>query len=197
MRYLSTLIVCTLLAACQNSQTSTTNQNNSTSTATNTPAAPAAPVAIDSPKNVAPPPPVLPKPTATPKSLAAQTVTTDTVKPKKSPKHILEGKYDFGGFDTGMAAGYLIDNVHMEIVGDRVSGSAGCNNYFGNCTLSKKRSVTFTKIGGTKKMCDEELMATEDHLLRLLGKTTRYEINADRVSFFEGDEPLFTFKKVR
>ncbi|MFM2266805.1 MAG: hypothetical protein RL757_246 [Bacteroidota bacterium] len=206
MRILSALFVFSVLTACQNPQNSTTNQSNSTNTASSTPPAVVVAPASDSAKiateKPAPTPikPAVnePKPAVAARSLAAPTIKSDTTKPVvKKPKHMLEGNYVFSGFDSGMSAGYLIDNLSMKIEGDRVSGSAGCNNYFGSCTVGKNKSVTFSKIGETKKMCSEELMQTEEHLVKQLGKATRYTIEADRVSFWAGEEPLCTFKKTR
>ena len=109
----------------------------------------------------------------------------------------MEGNYEFSSFDSGTAAGYLIGDIRMKIEGDRVSGTGGCNNYFGACTLGKNKSVAFSKIGETKKMCGEELMQTEDHLVTQLSKVTRYTVEANRISFWQNDQPLCTFKKIR
>ncbi len=202
MRFLSTLFVFSVLAACQNPQNNTANQNNSTNTASSTLPAivvDSAKIAVEKPVQAAIKPAVNDnKPAVTTRSLAAPTIKSDTAKPVvKKPKHLLEGNYVFSSFDSGMSAGYLIENLSMKIEGDRVSGSAGCNNYFGNCNVGKGKTVKFSKIGETKKMCSEELMQTEDHLVKQLGKATRYSIESDRVSFWADDEPLCTFKKTR
>ena len=50
---------------------------------------------------------------------------------------------------------------------NQISGSAGCNQYFGSYEL-KEGSFTVTGIGATKKMCAENVMTQEDNFLTTL-----------------------------
>jgi heat shock protein HslJ len=51
-----------------------------------------------------------------------------------------------------------------------VSGSSGCNNYFGSFQKENKE-ITFSKVGATKKFCrDSEVRKIEEQFLALLPK---------------------------
>ena len=55
----------------------------------------------------------------------------------------------------------------------RLSGFAGCNNYFSTYNLSG-HEISFEKTGSTRKLCPD--MTVEDVFLKLLPEVARYEI---------------------
>ena len=54
----------------------------------------------------------------------------------------------------------------------QVSGSAGCNRYFGNFS-GTPYALKVGPFGATRRMCETNVMAVEDPFLRALGQTTR------------------------
>jgi heat shock protein HslJ len=59
-----------------------------------------------------------------------------------------------------------------------IAGNASCNRYFGKFTLTGE-SLTISSSGATRMMCDAHLMEQENHLLKILEATTRFEIGQD------------------
>jgi putative lipoprotein len=66
---------------------------------------------------------------------------------------------------------------------DRISGSAGCNGYFGSWGLEGDE-VVFGHIGATMMMCPDEQMEQERRFLEALNGTDRFRINAGKLELF-------------
>jgi heat shock protein HslJ len=61
----------------------------------------------------------------------------------------------------------------------KVSGSAGCNTYFGSYTTSQsasKNTIEFGPLGTTRMMCPEEVMDQEQLYLSALDLATEYQV---------------------
>ena len=56
---------------------------------------------------------------------------------------------------------------------NRLTGFAGCNNYFSTYTISGKE-IKFDKTGSTRKLCPD--MSVEDVFFKLLPEVARYEV---------------------
>lgn len=56
---------------------------------------------------------------------------------------------------------------------NRLTGFAGCNNYFSTYTISGKE-IKFDKTGSTRKLCPD--MSVEDTFFKLLPEVARYEV---------------------
>src|SRR5690554_5220129 len=67
--------------------------------------------------------------------------------------------------------------IKFELSESRVSGNAGCNNFFGSYTLDGE-NINFSQMGATKMACmDEQANKTETELLQILsGKKLRYDV---------------------
>jgi heat shock protein HslJ len=63
-----------------------------------------------------------------------------------------------------------------------VSGSGGCNNYTADYTTSGTDGISFGVIGSTKKMCDEETMATEQAYFAALTAATTFSLDANSLT---------------
>jgi len=76
----------------------------------------------------------------------------------------------------------------------RVSGSAGCNQYFGSYTVSGT-SLAISSLGSTKMNCPGPgIMQQETGYLAALGKTTGYSIGGDRLTLSDASgSPLLAF----
>jgi len=69
----------------------------------------------------------------------------------------------------------------------RVSGSAGCNRYFGTLSLEGER-VSVGPLGSTRMMCAPPVMDQEQRFLQALEGARRLERRGDALLFFgEGD----------
>jgi len=65
----------------------------------------------------------------------------------------------------------------------RVSGNAGCNNYFGDYTTNVN-NITFGELAATKKMCGENVMQTEDTFLSAMNKVGGYRIQDNVLTLY-------------
>lgn len=77
--------------------------------------------------------------------------------------------------------------------GSRVTGSSGCNEYFGDC-LVKGKSITISNIGATKKACADPpgIMVQENAFFELLGKAERFSADCCGLTIFcDGGELHF------
>ena len=70
------------------------------------------------------------------------------------------------------------DIVTTLVFGDdnKISGSGGCNNYFGTYNLYTN-GIAIGNIGATKKLCSEDVMEQEMTYLEILGKAKSIEFN--------------------
>lgn len=94
----------------------------------------------------------------------------------------------------------LADNVKgklptLVLETDRVSGNAGCNNYFGALLLNANAaSFSAKNLGSTKMACED--MATESNFLNLLPKANKYKVNDDTLELYENSLLLLKFNKI-
>jgi heat shock protein HslJ len=59
--------------------------------------------------------------------------------------------------------------------GEKVAGSAGCNEYFGSWRVEGD-SIAFGHVGSTRMMCPPPQMDQEDRFLAALGQAERFEM---------------------
>jgi heat shock protein HslJ len=90
----------------------------------------------------------------------------------------------------------LADNVKgpsptLLISGDRISGNAGCNNYF---STEINLDPTAGNIGSTRKMCDN--MDVETNFLKMLDQTTKYVIKDNVLELYKDNLLLLRFNKM-
>lgn len=76
---------------------------------------------------------------------------------------------------------------------DRVSGSSGCNSFFGGYEKSSG-TLTFKHLAGTLMACDESRSKLEGTFLELLSdKTLRYDIADQTLNFYKDDKLVLMF----
>ncbi len=77
----------------------------------------------------------------------------------------------------------------------KVSGSGGCNRYFGSGAVDGAR-LSLGPFGRTKMACPAPIMAQEDRYLALLASAARYEIGGDGrlMLYADGSEPVLVFR---
>lgn len=79
-----------------------------------------------------------------------------------------------------ISQGGIIDNsmVTLALTDDgRVSGSTGCNRYFGNVSLGSD-TFSVSGIGSTRRACAPALMMQETRFLDALQSTRRFELDS-------------------
>ena len=78
----------------------------------------------------------------------------------------------------------------------KISGNAGCNNYFGELTVdSSTGSFSAKNIGSTRMMCDN--MATENNYLSMLPKATKYRVSGNSLELYQNNLLLLKFNKAQ
>ena len=76
-----------------------------------------------------------------------------------------------------------------------VQGNLGCNTFFGEYTVNKKRKMTLDFQGATKRLCQQ--MEVERLFMKTLKRDiTRYEIKGGELVIFAGDDEVMRFTGV-
>ena len=79
----------------------------------------------------------------------------------------------------------------------RVSGTGGCNRYFGPVTIDGG-ALAFGPLAGTKMACPPAIMDQEQRFLAALAKVTRFETRNGLLYLFgDGSAPLLRFSRRR
>jgi heat shock protein HslJ len=65
--------------------------------------------------------------------------------------------------------------LQMNMKEQKISGSGGCNNYFGGMETTEQ-GFRFTGMGSTKKACPAEVMKMEDMYMKMLQKANGFNI---------------------
>ena len=70
---------------------------------------------------------------------------------------------------------------------NRISGTGGCNRYFGDYTLTDDL-ISVSPLGSTRMICDPERMAQEDRFFQALSTTESYNLSNDEllIKYAEG-----------
>lgn len=77
----------------------------------------------------------------------------------------------------------------------RLTGNAGCNNYFGELTLDATAGNFMTKnVGSTRKMCDN--MEVENMFLKMLSEVDKYVVMGNTLELYRGNLLLMKFNKL-
>ena len=85
----------------------------------------------------------------------------------------------------------------LNTVENRVSGFAGCNNFFGIYTLEEGNRIRFSTMGATRMACPEGAF-NENKYLEIFNLADNYTINGDRLELNIGRRaPLAVFKKAK
>lgn len=72
-------------------------------------------------------------------------------------------------------------SITIEFDADRVSGSTGCNSYFGTVTSTRPGELSMGATGSTRKACPEPAMEVEQRYLQALAGASRYGFLAGRL----------------
>lgn len=78
-------------------------------------------------------------------------------------------------------------SLMFEKEASKVTGFAGCNNYFSTYTLSAN-ALSFSNTGATRKLCED--MSVEDSFLKLLPQVARFEIIKKELYLYDINDEL-------
>jgi heat shock protein HslJ len=76
--------------------------------------------------------------------------------------------------------------VDMSITADEVSGSSGCNRYFGTVTVEDGNITFGPEVGGSMMACEDPVMTQERVFLETLTEAETYEMAGDELSLLDG-----------
>ena len=79
----------------------------------------------------------------------------------------------------------------------QISGSTGCNQFFGRCTVGKASALSLSPSGTTMKACPEGVMGLETAYLAALRKVNAYRIHGATLELLAGDHVLARFERRR
>lgn len=115
------------------------------------------------------------------------TATSSTSKAGKSQPSIATSKWVLADVVKGKTP-------TLNIEGGRVTGNAGCNNYFGDVILdTSKGGFTAEKVGATRMFCDN--MSVEDNFMKVLNETNRYVVSGNTLELYKDGLLLVKFNK--
>jgi len=82
--------------------------------------------------------------------------------------------------------------------GERASGFAGCNRWFGTVSRGEYPALTFSQVGSTRMMCEGAQMTIEQEFLRTLGETRMARVDGDQLVLADiGGAEIARFLRVR
>ncbi|MDO5615641.1 MAG: META domain-containing protein [Cruoricaptor ignavus] len=82
----------------------------------------------------------------------------------------------------------------LVLEGNRVSGNAGCNNYFGDVVLDTTAgNFSVKNVGSTRMSCDN--MSVEQNYLSMIQQADKYVVNGDVLELYKGNLLLVKFNK--
>ncbi len=113
-------------------------------------------------------------------SLRVAGVSAPTVRPplESTPSlGALGGTWNLISYGDPNAPTPVLDGTAINLTIDAlgVSGSAGCNRYFGGYAYAEN-TISFAALGATRMVCAPEIMAQEAAYLRALGSAETFEI---------------------
>lgn len=80
---------------------------------------------------------------------------------------------------------------------NQVSGSSGCNRYFGPFELKEPHGINFGMMAGTMMMCLDHIMEFEHKYLRLLEDVDEVEVHEDKLHLkIKSDHTVLKFRPV-
>jgi putative lipoprotein len=74
----------------------------------------------------------------------------------------------------------------------RVTGSAGCNRYFGTVAA---QAPLFLALGTTRMACDPALMALEDRFLAALARVDALDMDKETLTLLVGSDPVIVARR--
>ena len=82
----------------------------------------------------------------------------------------------------------------LNIEGEKITGNAGCNNYFGTATIDPSNGGFIAgQMGSTKMMCNN--ISVEQNFMDMMGKANKYVITGNTLDLYKDNLLLLKFTK--
>lgn len=108
----------------------------------------------------------------------------------------LEGTWVLTHLNLSSPESRLAITLNFEEAECRVSGSAGCNRYFGRYTFdSAQYRIEFGEMAVTRMMCPPEIMKWEDAFLLAFTQITHFGIEDDHLLLKQGSNVLIRARR--
>jgi heat shock protein HslJ len=76
----------------------------------------------------------------------------------------------------------------------RVTGTGGCNSFFGSYEIQGGNGITFSKIGSTRMACPDNVMQVERRVFQAFEMTSKFTVRNDTLFLTKADmSPLAKF----
>lgn len=85
------------------------------------------------------------------------------------------------------------DSFNIILNENGLGGRGACNSLLGQYATGDKMALRFSHLGSTKMLCPEN-EALEMTLIKILSKTTHYDIDYDMLMLMQNGEVLAIFK---
>jgi heat shock protein HslJ len=84
----------------------------------------------------------------------------------------------------------------IEFSGDRISGSGGCNRYFGGYEVTGAETIVVRGVGATEMACEpREIMAREQAYFTALDAVRSYDHDGDQLTLSAVAGPTIVFRR--
>jgi heat shock protein HslJ len=127
-------------------------------------------------------------------SVVEKTAVETTTKPEDMGLDGTEWTLVAMGFNDRPEAVLAGTNITIAFAEDMVNGSAGCNSYFGNYSLTEA-GFSVGVLGNTLMACEPDVMQQEDRFLQALAVVEKYSIENDTL-IIEYDGGVMFFEKM-
>ncbi len=83
----------------------------------------------------------------------------------------------------------------LKIQSGKISGTGGCNNYFGELTAESSTGLfSASKIGSTKMAC--EAMSSESSFFSMLSNVNKYRVVGNTLELYQNSLLLLKFNRI-
>lgn len=120
-------------------------------------------------------------------SVVASCTTAAVSKVGKSQESLVDSQWVLGDHVKGKTPTLVVEN-------GKVSGNAGCNNYFGELSLDPTAgNFVAQKIGSTRMACDN--MSVEGNYLSMLQEANKYVVKGNTLELYKNNLLLLKFNR--
>ncbi|WP_435413384.1 META domain-containing protein [Psychroserpens mesophilus] len=124
---------------------------------------------------------------------SAQDIASAANTTNMNTQETLSGTYILEQLNETNIATYKL-TLEFDSKTNKVSGFAGCNRFFGTYTI-EGNGISFSELGATRMMCQDEKNAVENSFFRTIAKVKGFELADGTLSLKNGDTILMLANK--